>query len=216
MTINRESSEDPSLKRNIGLVQNKNASEKERKHAFFDLVYTLRQDLLQKCEIVCRQYGHDVNTAELITDATFEKFLEKGKFIVDYSEDGILKNRFLRYLYGISYHLLVDVHRKKKRDEANPYDGTESIVLELPSIDPETIEDLETRTMYEVVKSYPKSHQIAYLTYMIHQKAGFNLPSHLRTALREALGGIKQSTVAGYVKKVRDKIEYTIDLKNNL
>lgn len=170
--------------------------------AFVVFCFRFRSDLIKKCEVICSEWKYtDADAAEL-AHRTFRKFWLKPFY--DHSkrksaltwEDGI---KF--YLYRIANNELTNIYREK--NDPNPYNGEETIIRDFPedfeNVEPESKEELEQRR--QVIEmafgSLSPKHKIIYLTYLVHGKAGKNLPAHLSKALRDELG-LAQGTIRYY------------------
>lgn len=189
----------------IQLFQDKKQPESVRNSSFYALVIRFRDDVLQKCEIICKSYGHDITVAEQITESTFSKYLKNGAFDFEKSNSKDVDHSFRLYLYGISQKELFNFYRNEERKKKGYYyNGTEKIVEELPNISELNL-SIEERIRIEAIKSLPKSHQAVYLTYSKYEISGFNLPRKLQKELREYLG-VKQNTIRTYKKEAKDKI----------
>lgn len=180
--------------------------------AFFALVYRFRQDLVRKCEIRCKKFGHGPNVAETITENTFKAYAKKGSFDVSEGKGKTVDDSFKIYLYGIARNELTNFFRiEEKKAKGLHYDGSESIVTDMPSVDVVEL-SREDRLRYEIIQSLAKSHKAIYLTYKLYERAGCNLPKKLMMELREYCGGISQNTVRTYKKEAADKIEEGIKI----
>jgi hypothetical protein len=199
----------------IAIFQNKSSSNKlNRNNAFFALVNRFKKDLLQKCEINCKRFGHSSNTAEIIAENTFKAYAKKGKFDPDEGKGNTVDDSFKIYLYGIAKNELTNFYRiEQKKEKGQHYDGTERIITELPTVD---LNNLSTKVkiQYEIIQSLPPSHKTIYLTYAAHERAGCNLPKKLQEELRQHLGNVTQNTIRSYKKEAHDKIKQGLKIMN--
>ena len=191
----------------INLCQNADEDKADRDDAFLALCFRFRLDLLNKCEIICRNRGYDIDVAQTIVRNTLKKYGKSRKFILEKGSQTNADDCFKVYLYTIARNELTNYyHNEVKRKNGQLYDGTEKIITKLPEIDIDRLSP-EDRIVHETLLSLPYSHQVIYLTYTTHEKDGVNLPKKLRAELRDHLGGISQTTVRSYKKVAIDKIE---------
>lgn len=178
-------------------------------YALDTIILKLRRDLLQKCEVICRSYGHNEAVAEVIAERTFSAYAKKGGFKVDRIKTGLsVEKAFKIYLYGIARKELVNYYRQQSRKA--DYTGNEKIITELPPMRPKMTE--EQKVIYGVIQSLPYGHQVVYLTYKAYEKGGYNLPKKLQEEIRQHLEGIKQTTVRGYKKEANDRINQALEI----
>ena len=181
-------------------------------HAFYVLVHRFGKDLLEKCEINCQRFKHGPDIAEIISEKTFEAYAKRGDFKFELGNGKNVDEAFQLYLYAIARNQLVDYYRnQKKKEKGLTYDGTETIMTELPSIQLDRL-DPEMRIKYEIIQSLPPSHRVVYLTYLTHEKRGVNLPKSLQEELRQHLGNVKQNTIRTYKKEAHDKINQGLEI----
>lgn len=191
----------------IAHCQNTDNDENERDDAFLALCFRFRGDLLKKCEFLCKRRGHDIDVAVEIVENTFKKYGKSRNFDPKLGNHDSIDNCFKYYLYKIAGNELKDYYkREQKRLNDQLYTGEETIITNLPDVDLETL-DTESRIIHETLMELPYSHRVIYLTYMMHEKDGVNLPRTLQKRLRDHLGGISQSTVRTYKKEAIDRIE---------
>lgn len=199
----------------IKLFQDRNQSTNTRDLVFFALCYRFRKDLLDKCEINCKRFGHDITVAEQIAEKTFKSYALKGDFKIEKANASNVDESFKFYLYGIARNELTNYYRlleKKKRGHF--YNGNERIVTDLPPL-PENVQlSIEDKIRLKAIESLSPAHRAVYLTYKQHERMGCNLPKKLREELREYLGGVEQVTVRGYKKEANDKINNYIEVMN--
>jgi DNA-directed RNA polymerase specialized sigma24 family protein len=194
----------------VELYQIKDAPQPDRDNAFVTLTYRFRSDVLKKCEILCHNYGHDINVAETIAFRTFESYARKGKFDEAKGKGKTYDESFLLYLLRIAERELINYYRENERKKKNPYDGTEQIYYELPETPAKQKIPLEKEIELNAINNLSKSHRTIYLTYKVHQRQGFKMPRKLLISMREQLG-LKQDTVNAYLKEARDVVNKAID-----
>lgn len=191
----------------IDYFQGNSQPEEVKKNAYVALMFRFRKDLLNKCEVICKKRGFDIDVAQLIAERTFKKYGKSKNFRIEEGKSDCIETCFKLYIYGIARNELNNYYREEeKRKNGQLYDGTENIVTQIPNINVEALNE-EDRIIHETLMSLPYSHQVVYLTYKTHEKEGVNLPKSLRLKLREHLGGIEQSTIRTYKKEAIDKIE---------
>ena len=206
MEIAGKSVESLSTRTLVELFQNNNASKSDRDQAFVVLTFKFRKEVLNKCEIICKKFGHGVSTAELIAINTFEAYARKGQFDETKSDKGKnYEQSFLIYLLKIAERELINYYRDIERKKNNPYDGTEHIYFDLPELALEKL-DPESIIEFDIVGKVSRAHRAIYLTYTTHQRPNFKMPRKLLENLRMELGDISQNTVNCYLKDVRDEI----------
>lgn len=197
----------------IKLFQDKKLSGKERDLAFFVICYRFRKDLLNKCEIICKRFGHDVNVAEQIAESTFKSYARKGDFKLEKASMSNVDNSFKRYLYGIAKNELTNHYRlEEKKKKGHFYNGSERIVTDLPI--PNSKLSTKDSVLLKAIQSLTPAQRTVYLTYKLHERVGCNLPKKLREELKEHLGGVSQTTIRGYKKEAIDKINSYLDVMN--
>jgi DNA-directed RNA polymerase specialized sigma24 family protein len=191
----------------IDFFQNPNNEEFIKDDAFLALCFRFREDLLNKCERICRNRGYDIDVAQQIAEDTFKRYGKFKGFKIEKGKQSNIDKCFKVYLYKISSNLLNDYYRKEeKRIKGQLYDGTEELITRLPDIEIDLL-DIESQIIHDTLTKLPYSHQVIYMTYEAHKISGVNLPRKLQAKLREHLGGIDQSTVRGYKKEAIDQIE---------
>ena len=191
----------------IDYFQDKRKEKAIRDDAFLAIMFRFREDLVKKCERICKGRGYDKDVARMIAEQTFVKYGKSRKFQQKEGNYESIDTCFKVYLYGIASNELKNHYRQEeKRKKGLLYSGDEDIITELPPFNLATC-SLESKIIHETLLEFPHSHQVVYLTYKVHEREGVNLPKKLRIKLREYLGGISQTTVRGYKKEVNDKIE---------
>lgn len=203
--------DDTSTEMLIKLFKDPTAPQSERERAFIFLTYRFRGDVLKKCEVLCKRFKHDVSTAEMIADKTFESFARKGAFDESKGNGKNYNESFLLYLLSIAENELINYYREIQRKANSPYDGSEEIICDLDYIDPQKLKklNLKARVGYKIVSELPADKRTIFLTYNTHQRNGFKMPRKLLDALRLKLN-LKQNTIHAYLKEVRDSINMAI------
>lgn len=191
----------------IGYYQSKDSDETLKEDAFLTLCFRFREDLLNKCEIICKNRGHNIEVAQEVTENTFKKYWKSGSFKIGEGRQASIDDCFRVYLYKIAKNELINYYNlSKKRERGQLYDGTEGIIKEIPNFNIENF-DVDTKIIHETLMSLNYSQRVIYLTYTAYEKADVNLPRKLQADLREHLGGIKQNTLRTYKKEAMDKME---------
>ena len=125
----------------IDYCQNSDGTESLRKDAFLALCFRFRKDLLNKCEIICKNRGHSVDVAREITENTFKKYEKSRSFKFEKGKQNSIEHCFLIYLYKIAKNELCNYyHLEQKKKDGKLYDGTEKIVIKLPNINIEKLD----------------------------------------------------------------------------
>lgn len=198
----------------ISIFQNVEIPQIRRDYAFVVLCTRFRKELLEKCEIVCKRFGHSVIVAEQITEQSFIKYAQKPNYQEADSKAKDCDTGFLLYLLGIAQKELTNYYRiLKRRQDGYDYDGTEQVITELPSI-PEERLDLETKVKRAAIESLSAKHKTVYLTYAVHELKGFNLPRKLQADLREHLSIETQSTIRGIKKEATKTVDSYLKAMN--
>ena len=198
----------------IELFQDRNQPYSTRDLVFFALCYRFRKDLLNKCEINCKRFGHDITVAEQIAESTFKSYALKGNFKIEKTNTSDVDDSFKIYLYGIAKNELTNYYRlQEKKKRGHFYDGNERIVKDLPPL-PNFKLSIEDKIRLKAIESLSPAHRAVYLTYKQHERLGCNLPKKLREELREFLGGVEQVSVRGYKKEANDKINSYLEVMN--
>ena len=177
-----------------------------RENAFHALTHRFKGDILKKCEIRCKRFGHDINVAEQVASATFKSYAEKGKFEINPEDEADADYLFVGYLVGIVKIELTNYYRQQQRKLNYPYDGSEEIITEIPDLEGMDM-NLEQQILIKAILSLTPSQRTVYLTYKQYEIDGFNLPNKLLKKLREHLGGVKQPTIRGLKKEALDRIK---------
>lgn len=195
----------------INLFQDDEQPEQVRDSTFFAIFHKFQEDLLKKCEIICKNFGHNITVAEQITESTFKNYAKKGCFKLEEANYENIDKSFKLYLYAIAKRELINYYRiEEKKRLGLYYNGTETIVIDLPDY-PKANLSIEIKVKLKAIKSLSSSHRTVYLTYIKYEKLGCNLPRKLQKELREHLG-VKQNTVRTYKKEAIDKIEDYLEI----
>lgn len=188
------------------------------KAAFTSFCFRFREELIKKCEIVCNNWGYDSDVAILITSNVFKRFLKYPKFTYDKSKATSFDKGVLIYLFGIAKRELINYYNKEKGIYASPYTGDEVIIREYPKIDYDNFKPkrrAELKKRFGIIKKaldrLSEKHRIIYLTYLTYEREGYNLPTHLRKALRNELK-IGQTTIRYYKFEATKKIEEYLEI----
>lgn len=184
------------------------------KAAFIALTFRFRKDIIDKCVVMSRKWNRTEDDAIELTNRVFHRFLKYPRYKNLECKDGNTDKCFKRYLYGIANREIVKLYTPS----FSPYDGTEQVIYSIidPTIEYEperlkVLREYENRLDQIFAKLTPK-HKIIYLTYAVHEKDGKNLPSSLRIDLKEAVGGLSQSTIRIYKMEAVELIRK--ELKN--
>lgn len=188
------------------LFQSDDSTESQKENAFYALCHRFKRAVLERSEIVCNRFGHDITVAEQITTATFSAYAKKGGFEIEKATQQEPDDAFKRYLFKIAKNELTNYYREQQRKKDYPYDGTEHIITELPILEGMEL-SLEQSIIVKAIESLTPSQRTIYLTYSQYEKLGFNLPKKLLEELRAHLGGISQTTIRTYKKEALDKIK---------
>lgn len=188
------------------LYQDKGNPDSLRENAFHALCHRFKKDVLNKCEITSKRFGHDITVAELVATATFSSYAKKGDFQINKARKKNVDDAFKNYLYKIARNEFTNYYRQQQRKINNPYDGSEEIVTELPNLKGVQL-NMEQAIIIKAIESLTTAQRTVYLTYTKYEKLGFNLPKKLREQLRVHLGGIEQSTIRTYKKEALEKIK---------
>lgn len=182
--------------------------------AFVAFTFRFQAAVVDKCRKIGKKFKHDNETSDLIAEKTFERFY-KYPFRFEKTECGTLDidKCVTLYLFKIAQRAFFDYYNEMKDEEASPYDGTESVVVDFPEIDNLDL-DTESLENYakvqskieKVLNTLSEKHRVIYLTYKVYEHSGFKLPRPLLKKLREELD-LTQSSIRVYKKEVFDKVE---------
>lgn len=195
------------------IYQDKVNSDSLRENAFHALCHRFKKDILDKCEITSKRFGHDITVAEQVTTATFSSYAKKGDFQISKAKTKNVDYAFKNYLFKIARNEFTNYYRQQQRKHNNPFDGSEEIVTELPHLQGVHL-NMEQAILIKAIESLTPAQRTVYLTYTKYEKLGFNLPKKLREELRGHLGGIAQSTVRTYKKEALDRIKSYKEIMN--
>lgn len=189
--------------------------------AFYAFVFRFEKELTKKVEVVCANWGFNIEETVEVVQATFKKFWIYPRFNQEKKKERNIDKAVLMYLYGIARNELSNYYNKKNGIMRSFYDGSEQIVYDLPSIDEDDYCDNEYKLLsvrFEAIKSALETlsvkHKIIYLTYSSHEHSGKKLPRLLLNRMRDELG-INQATIRSYKKVVFDKVEEYINIYEN-
>lgn len=192
----------------IDYCQDSQKAEQVRDAVFLALCFRFRKDLLQKCEVICKRRGYDIDVANLIAEKSFKKYGKSKNFKIEKCNHSTVDICFKVYLYKIAGNVLNDYYKRgEKKKKGLLYEGTEAIIKNMPDIDIDCLTPKD-KIIHETLQSLPHSHQVIYLTYTQYEKKGVNLPRKLLKELRDYLG-ISQNTIRCYKKEAIDKMEDT-------
>lgn len=187
--------------------------------AFIAFTFRFRREIIDKCRKVGKNWGYDNETADLIAERTFERFW-KYPFGFEKSNCGNLgiENCVKLYLFRIARNCFFDYDKELSGENVSPYDGSEAVIVEFPSIDnleipEEKANDL--RKIYELMENAlsrlsPK-HKIIYLTYKAYEKEGYKLPRQLLKKLREELE-LTQNSIRVYKNEAFQTVDQYLKL----
>jgi RNA polymerase sigma factor (sigma-70 family) len=186
--------------------------------AFYAFVFRFRKDILNKCEIICKNWGYDKEIALEIAERTFQRFWKYPKFDPEKSGAKNLDSGVKLYLYGIAKRILTDYYHAEHGINQSPYSGDEEIQTEFPDIDQWDMEPEQKKYLkkqYEIIKKalnrLSESHKIIFLTYKAHEKEEYKMPRDLLKSLRERLN-LAQNTIRAYKKEAFDKVNEYLEL----
>ncbi len=205
MSYWNELKDEPTI-RLIELFQSGSSTKSKKENAFYVLCHRFKKPVLQRSEIVCKRFGHDITVAEHITTAAFSAYAKKGGFQIEKTILQDPDDAFKSYLFKIAKNELINYYREQQRKKDYPYDGTERIITEFPTLEGMDL-SLEQMIIIKAIESLTPSQRTVYLTYSQYEKLGFNLPKKLLEELRAHLGGISQTTIRTYKKEALDKIK---------
>ena len=171
-------------------------------NAFAVFVERFREDLVNKCVVLCRKWKRPDDFAVDLAAQVFDRYYKYPKYKHESCIKGITDDCIKRYLYGIANKEVI----KLFCPTYSPYDGTEEIVITLADPEkgypPETfskLKDYEGKLDAIFEKLSPK-HKIIYLTYKQYEELGYTLPRKLLEELRTKLE-LNQNTIRVYKKQ---------------
>jgi len=184
----------------------------EARAAFVVLTHRFEQDVLEKCIIICRNWGYSDADALELANRTFEKFWEYHSFDKEKINVDDIDLAFKLYLYKIAENELKQAYN----DQSYPYDGSEQIITSFDdlNIDGDIEKARVLRKAKEVIdralsKLTPK-HKIIYLTYSVHEEEGRKLPRQLLKQLQTKLD-LTQNSIRVYKKEAKDSVAKEIN-----
>ncbi|HKK44208.1 MAG TPA: sigma-70 family RNA polymerase sigma factor [Balneolaceae bacterium] len=183
----------------------------EAKAAFIVLTKRFENDLLEKCTVICRNWGYSDVDAFEIAERAFKKFWQTHSFDIEKSNVSDVDLAFKIYLYRIAENELKQAYS----DKDYPYDGSEQIITSFDDLDTGSSSEKlsELRKAMDIIdkamKKLTPKHKIIYLTYMIHQEEGRKLPRKLLKELRERLD-LTQNTIRVYKSEAIEEVQRTI------
>jgi RNA polymerase sigma factor (sigma-70 family) len=190
--------------------------------AFYAFVFRFESELIKKTEIICDNWGFNTDETTEIVQNVFEKFWKYPNFNLEKKKEQNIDKAVLFYLYGIARNELKNYYNKKNGLLLSPYDGSEQIVYELPSIENHENYEIEfqssnirLRAIKSALETLSEKHKIIYLTYSSYEYPGKKLPRLLLNKMREELG-INQATIRSYKKDVFDKVKEYINIYENI
>ena len=182
--------------------------------AFAAFTFRFNKEIIDKCRKVGKKWGYDIETSDVIAERTFERFWKYphgfkkencGKLEID--------NCVRFYLFQIARNCFFDYNKEISAENESPYDGTENVIVEFPSIEnleinEDKLKDVER--VYGIIetalsKLSPK-HKIIYLTYKAYEKEGYKLPRELLKKLREELE-LKQDSIRVYKNEAFQQVD---------
>jgi DNA-directed RNA polymerase specialized sigma24 family protein len=189
--------------------------------AFAAFTFRFNKEIVDKCRKIGKKWGYDNDTADLIAERTFERVWNYPfGFAKSKCGDLIIDNCVRFYLFKIARNCFFD-YNKEISGEETPYDGTESVIVEFPSIDNLEITEVDTEDLQKIhdilerafAKLSPK-HKIIYLTYKMYEKEGYKLPRKLLKQLREELE-LSQDSIRVYKKEAFETVDQFLKLYGN-
>ena len=179
-------------------------------NAFLAFYFRFQDQVLKKCEIICKNYGYDKEVAILIAQETFTRFLRYPNYRHEKSRCNDIEKGVLLYLFRISEHALFNYYYKINGINVSPYDGTEEIIYDYPDVGENSgFNSKEAFNHFQIVKealdTLSPKHKIIYLTYKQFETTGHTLPRELLCKLRDKLD-LKQATVRSYKNEAYNKV----------
>nr|MBC7613696.1 sigma-70 family RNA polymerase sigma factor [Pseudopedobacter sp.] len=176
--------------------------------AFITLTFRYREDLIKKCIVLARKWKRDDDDAIELANRVFHRFLKYPRYRHSECKTGDVDKCFKRYLYKIADREVIGLFNPKY----SPYDGTENVITSLidseKEYEPEKLKVLieYEKKLDQLFVKLSQKHKIIYLTYLCHEKEGYNLPGALLAELREILGGLSQNTLRIYKKEAIEHV----------
>ncbi len=187
--------------------------------AFVAFTFRFRKEVIDKCRKVGKKWGYDTEISDMIAERTFEKFW-KNPFRFEKNNCGNLsiENCIRFYLFSIAKNCFFDYDNEVSGRGVSPYDGTESVIVEFPSLEnleipEEKVNDL--KKIHDLIENAlarlsPK-HKIIYLTYKAYEKEGYKLPRPLLKKLREELE-LTQNSIRVYKNEAFQTVDQYLKL----
>lgn len=182
--------------------------------SFVAFTFRFRKEIISKCRNTGRKWDYDNATCDLIAERVFDRFW-KYPFGFEKNKCGNLsiENCVIVYLLRVARNCFNDHAKELSGESHSVYDGTEDIVVELPSIEGLKVSDKRKADLLDAQEKIEKAlaqlspkHKIIYLTYKAHEKDGYKLPRTLLKKLREELD-IGQNTIRVYKKEATNLID---------
>jgi len=171
-------------------------------HAF---CFRFSESITKKCEIICANNNYDAIFAVEVSKKTFERFWKYPNYKHEKSKASSFDKGVLLYLFKIATNVFRDLI--KERLNANPYNGGEQIIKNIPMLENASPEQKQHyQLLLEVFKSFSDKHRIIFLTYKSYEQEGKKLPRKLLNELRDELK-LSQTTIRSYKYEVYQKIE---------
>jgi len=182
--------------------------------SFIAFTFRFRKEIISKCRNTGRKWDYDYGTCDMIAERVFERF---WKYPFGFKKNNCgnleIENCVVVYLLRIARNCFYDYTKELSGENKAPYDGTEDIIVELPSLEGLDVSDERKDDLIDVHEKFERAlaqlspkHKTIYLTYKAHEKDGFKLPRHLLKKLREELD-LGQSTIRVYKKEATDIID---------
>jgi DNA-directed RNA polymerase specialized sigma24 family protein len=210
--------EDKSTLELIKLIQKREipSFEETAQAAFRTFVFRFTQQLSQKNEIICKNWGYSVNVAIEVTHRTFKKFWKYPKFNVAKTNTADVDIAVILYLLGIARNVLSDYVNQLNGIDSSPYNGRETIVWDFPVDqsfdDPLELNDRKThaKVVREALATLSEKHKVIFLTYKKYENGTNKLPRKLLAEIRKQLG-ISQPTVRVYKFEAYNKVNQHLE-----
>lgn len=178
------------------------------KAAYVAFNYRFRGDVEDKARKIGKNWGYDTEACDELVEEAFKRFYQyPSGFTKSKCKSSTFDVCVKLYLYRIVQNCFIDYYNKNSQSECSPYDGTEQVIVEFPTLESLELSDdiaedyRKLRDMMsEALNTLTPKHKIIYLTYKVHEKKGFNLPGHLLKQLREVTG-LKQDSIRVYKKQ---------------
>lgn len=183
--------------------------------AFVAFTFRFRKEVVDKCRKIGKKWGYDREEADIISEKVFERFWKySSAFDACKCKDLGINDCIVLYFFKIIRNCFVNHYNEKEGVNLSPYDGTEEVVVEFPSM--ENIEIPAERAtqllfiqkgMDDALSRLSPKHKIIFLTYKAYEKEGYKLPRNLLKKLREELD-LKQDSIRVYKKEAFEKVDH--------